>query len=366
MSYFPQMVRGCTFGYWEVFGRILDLKTNVAVWTGLLTGLLFVSWFLLSILITAFRRYTMYLEAKDAIRHRYGPGVPAGQRPLPADCKIEVVGDYVSAAILEKSTLLFPIGFRLWRWRVTITLREIVIFLRFLFWVYLVHETERMVDNNNLTDGNQWTYGQFTTLILLLIPVSGLWKICYRGMAGFRRFFDSYLGHNHLLYSFGGLLELIQLTAIWGILGVAPFFAFSYSLSIVSLGVSVIVETMWCNCSISFDQLLGNDLYPPASSFWQVWFFHHEIKIPVRETLPHTTTADFGVQGATELEDLRREVIDSPVDDQDAASVLPAQNPMDGNDQTSNGVDRDGFGASGMRLTGRLQESNEFRRSRTT
>src|SRR5271170_5792381 len=91
MSYFPLMARNCTFGYWGVWGRILDLKTHVAVLTGLLTGVFFLSWFLLSILITTYKRYAMYLEAKDAVRRRYGAGLPAGQRPLPADCKFEAV-----------------------------------------------------------------------------------------------------------------------------------------------------------------------------------------------------------------------------------------------------------------------------------
>src|SRR5271170_492461 len=124
MSYFPLMARNCTFGYWGVWGRILDLKTHVAVLTGLLTGVFFLSWFLLSILITTYKRYAMYLEAKDAVRRRYGAGLPAGQRPLPADCKFEVVGDYVSAAIWKKSTLLFPFEFSFWRRRVRISLRE--------------------------------------------------------------------------------------------------------------------------------------------------------------------------------------------------------------------------------------------------
>lgn len=399
LSYFPKMVQDCNFGYWEVLGQTLDLKTRVAVLIGLILGILLVGWFLLSILISAYIRSLMYLKAKDAIRRRYGPGLPSGQRPLPADCNITIVGDFVAAALWKKSMLLFPIKFKLWRWRIRITLREIVILVRLLFWGYLVAETERMITINNLTDENQWTYGQISALILLLVPISGLWKVCYRGMALFRRHFDSYVGQNQLLYSFGGLMGIIQFTAAVGILGASPSIAFTLSLGLVSIIVSGLIETIWCTNAISFDKLLGNQLYPPASSFWQLWFFYHEIKISGHEepTLPPTDGPP--VDNATELQEIRQEVSRSPSQEQDGATEeLPAEQPArqslrqnspvverdvaptetstaqherSGTDQTSTGVEWDEGGVSDIRRTALArQRSRErrdmFRRAETT
>ena len=41
------------------------------------------------------------------------------------------------------------------------------------------------------------------------------------------------------------------------------------------------IIAFWSYYSTSVDKLLGNVTYPPASSFWDVIFSHHEIKFPV-------------------------------------------------------------------------------------
>jgi hypothetical protein len=345
MPYFVSGLR-CTFGKWEVFGQLVDLQSSTATIIGLTTGAFFTFWFTISIFINTYARYKSMLKAKAAIKARYGPGLPIAQRPLPVGCDVHVVGDYFSAAIWKMSGLLFPVFLpKVWRWQFTITFRHVIILLRFGFWLYLVTETERMITINNLTDEKAFTYGQVSALILLVVPVSGVWKILYRTFKWFKNLFDSYTGHYQLLYGFGTIMGLIQITAIWSLLDSVLFKILFSLLGSVVWGM---IEAAWSSCSMTFDQLLGNDRYPPASSFWQVWFWHHEIKIPLCNS-----RADVDVDQATELQQLPR-VSEELQRIDEANTVNPAGLVIAEHlsDDMSTSVDREGrASAARLRLT---------------
>jgi hypothetical protein len=209
------------------------------------------------------------------VERYYGSNPPHAQRDLPPDCDVQVTGDYVSAWIWKWSKKIIGDGIKFRRYRIGI--REAVIAGRLLFWLYLVITTEQIIAANNLMDENTWTYGQIFPLILLIIPISELWKYCYREFGWFRHHFDSYLGHAELLYSLGTLVAGIQTFTIFYLAG---WSLFSYMLWLFTLVCFVVMQYAWSSCSISFDKLFGNEVYIPASSYWRVIFSYHEIKLP--------------------------------------------------------------------------------------
>src|SRR5205085_550740 len=88
--------------------------------------------------------------------------------------------------------------------------------------------------------------------------------------------FNSYQGHNNLLYSLGVTMSFLLGVTVYGLVGRN---AFGWLLAGVVTGTFLIVQIIWTKVSEKIDKLLGNDLYPLASKYWKVISSHHEIKL---------------------------------------------------------------------------------------
>src|SRR5579859_6385712 len=268
-------VVACNFGKYVMFGQVVDLESSNWFLVAMGFGLFWIAWSVFSMVTSTIMRFVELRKARRAVVRYYGPHPPSEQRSFPADCEVRVTGDYVSAWIWQWSETVFGDGIKVYQWKVGF--REVIIITRLLFWLYLVVTNEQLITVNNLQDENIYTFGQIFPLILLVIPISELWKYCYREFASFRHHFDSYVGHNQILYSLGALVATVQAFTIFAIV---PFSLFTFMLWMVTLISFITIEYTWSLCSVSFDKLFGNEVYLPASSYWEIIFTHHEIKLP--------------------------------------------------------------------------------------
>jgi hypothetical protein len=373
----PRVPRAtCNFGMWGIFGQTIDMRSSLMLKIGMPTGLSIVLWLIVSIIYNTYKRYERLTRATDFVHMRYGPGRPQSQRRLPAGCDVDVVGDYFSSAIVNILDRHFPtLSWKIWRFKISITVRGIFICLRLGLWISLVIATENTISINQLTDENQMTYGQISALLLLVVPVGGIWQIVYRQSRRWRNYFDSHIGHNQLLYGLGGLMAFIQFCLIFSSFGshleLAVIFAYA------TVGLSATIENIWSSQSMGFDRLLGNEIYPPASSFWKVWFSHHEIKIPLREELPAPVQVNDGSESrnaAIELREYtvqaeRSEVREVPAQTSEGTEEAAEIGSIGTGDASSSGVELPGrssvAGEATMRDTTAEEARREVPRSRT-
>jgi hypothetical protein len=286
MAEFPRIK--CNFGNWVVFGHTIDLETSNWVYVGMTLATIWVAWYFVSVVVNTRCRRLMLrkVETSSNTPHR-----PTGFRMLRPPADVRITGDFLSAWIWQQCTLMIGDGVDVCG--IHIGLRNITFLWRFGAWIYLVAETEQLIALNNLTDENTWTYGQISSLFLIIVPSGVLWDICYRKVGWFKNYFDSFHGYNLLSYGFGGIISTIIWTTTIGLVGRNMF---GYLLGAAIILYFFIPEYLWCYYSRRFDQLLGNDLYPPQSKYWTRVLYQHEMKVCRPSQTP-----------VLELEEVRRE-----------------------------------------------------------
>lgn len=262
----------CDFGNWVLFGHIVDLKKGNLVILGDVCAALLVGSYVLSSLFDMICRAAAVRRATEAVSSYYGDDRASSPRPLPPEANVEVTGDYRSAWIWRQAELVGAkfCGFN-------IGIRDIVICWRVFVWLYLVVTTEQIIAMNGFVEENLLTYGQIFSVILLIVPLGILWTRCYHTFPKFAKFFDSIEGQK----------------VLWGTIAVTTCSAYAAAVYAQNEDANVqrvvwAIAILCCflpgyirkQCSEKFDELFGNRSYPPATSWWDVWSIHLQIRLP--------------------------------------------------------------------------------------
>jgi hypothetical protein len=154
----------------------------------------------------------------------------------------------------------------------------------------LVIATEQIIAVNGFDMENVLTYGQAFAIILLIVPLGILWTRCYHTYPKLAMFFDSIEGQK----------------VLWLTIAVTIFSAYAASVYVQNEDANVqrtvcAIAILCCilpgyirkQCSEKFDELFGNRIHNPPTSWWDAWSSHLQLRVPSSSISTSNTSFEF-------------------------------------------------------------------------
>ena len=222
-------------------------------------------------------RAAVVRRATEAVSLYYGDYRASSPRPLPPEVNIEVTGDYRSAWMWRQAE---QVGVKLCG--INVEIRVLVICWRAVVWLYLVITTEQIIAVNGFAMENVLTYGQTFAIILLIVPFGILWTRCYHTFPKFAMFFDSIQGQQVVWITIAATICSAYAAAVYAQNEDANVQRAVWAIAILCCFLPGYIRKQ---CSEKFDELFGNRIYPPNTSWWDVWSIRLQIRLP-QSSLP--------------------------------------------------------------------------------
>ena len=259
----------CDFGNWVLFGKVVDLKDGILVIVGCISAAILVASYILWALFDIICRAAVVRKISDAVASSNDKSSP---NRLPPEANFEVTGDYHSAWIWRQARL---VGDRLCGFNIEV--RHVVIAWRLFLWLYLVVSTEQIIAVNGFSDENTLTWGQKYAMLLLIIPFAILWNRCYHTFPKFAMFFDSIDGQKVLWSFIAVALCSSYAAAVYAQYEDANVQRAVWALAILCCFLPAYIRKQ---CSEKVDALLESRSNPQATSWWDVWSIHLQLRLP--------------------------------------------------------------------------------------